>query len=757
MSLRNDGNGEGSVLRRLSGDPGGSLGARVAHHGARILLVVVFAGLVTFFFLPEGQAPSPYEDWIVAPDDVIAEFAFDVPKTAAELEAERNSVRDAVPATFDFVPQNADTMRAELEAFFDQLDSAAVDGDRDRLQRILLDRVSASASQVEFIVDDSARAAFRNSAVSATRDILALGVVDVTRMTRVTTDRVTIRETEERSISKLSEDMLTSRDFYDQARLTYDAAALPALADPQAASLFRNILIGHMRPTYAFNLLITQRDEDAAAQSVSQIKQSVLEGQAIVRRADLVGPEALERLKAYALQQRALGSGEAARLSAGSVIGAWLVNLMLFGLFGLLLFFNRPEVYANLRWLLLIALLMSVYFAAAVAIDRGEIAAEWLPIAFVALPVAVLWDSRMALFLVLVLAAITGTLPPFDSYGTVLMVMATGAAAAMSVRAVRRRSETWVAIAIISAAGGSMLLAHGLTTSEDMVDIARGAAVLAGNATVSALLATGFLFVFELFTRITTDQTLLEWADPTRPLLRRLAMEAPGTYAHTISVANLAERAATAIGANGLLTRVGVYYHDVGKMLKPHYFVENQQDGRNPHDRLKPETSANIVREHVTEGVRLAEDEKVPELVIQFILEHHGTQRIGFFYDKAAAEADGELDPARFSYPGPKPQSKETAIVMLADSCESATRALQKPTLERVRVLIDNVVEGKIRDRQLDECPLTFREIAEVKEQFVKILSGVLHRRLEYPSTKHLTDGEEAKGDDEGPDVSDGA
>ncbi len=327
----------------------------------------------------------------------------------------------------------------------------------------------------------------------------------------------------------------------------------------------------------------------------------------------------------------------------------------------------------------------------------------------------------------------------------------------MSVRAVRRRSETWVAIAIISTAGGAMLLAHGLTTSEDMVDIARGAAVLAGNATVSALLATGFLFVFELFTRITTDQTLLEWADPTRPLLRRLAMEAPGTYAHTISVANLAERAATAVGANGLLTRVGVYYHDVGKMLKPHYFVENQQDGRNPHDRLKPETSANIVREHVTEGVRLAEDEKVPELVIQFILEHHGTQRIGFFYDKAAAEADGELDPARFSYPGPKPQSKETAIVMLADSCESATRALQKPTLERVRVLIDNVVEGKIRDRQLDECPLTFREIAEVKEQFVKILSGVLHRRLEYPSTKHLTDGEEAKGDDEGPDVSDGA
>lgn len=219
-------------------------------------------------------------------------------------------------------------------------------------------------------------------------------------------------------------------------------------------------------------------------------------------------------------------------------------------------------------------------------------------------------------------------------------------------------------------------------------------------------------------------------------------MEAPGTYAHTINVSNLAEAAASEIGANGLLCRVGVLYHDVGKMLKPHYFVENQPEGRNPHDKLKPETSATIVREHVTEGVRLAREAKVPEVVIDFILEHHGTQKIGFFYEKALEEAEGELDVSRYSYPGPRPRTKETAVVMLADSCESAARAMREPTPERVQTLIESIVASKMADRQLDDAPLTLGDIARVKQQFAKILGGVSHRRIEYPATKHLTDAE---------------
>ena len=212
-------------------------------------------------------------------------------------------------------------------------------------------------------------------------------------------------------------------------------------------------------------------------------------------------------------------------------------------------------------------------------------------------------------------------------------------------------------------------------------------------------------------------------------------MEAPGTYAHTINVANLAESGCNAIGANGLLCRVGVFYHDVGKMVKPHYYVENQPERGNPHDRLKPDASAAIVKEHVVEGLRLAREAKVPDVVATFIPEHHGTQMIGFFWEKAVAEYGEEtLDPEDYRYPGPKPQSRETAIAMMADSVESATRSLQDPTPDRIRGLIHS------RDGQLDESPITLREIAQVEETFVKVLASVYHQRIDYPETRHLTE-----------------
>jgi cyclic-di-AMP phosphodiesterase PgpH len=744
MSRRADRNGRSSVLHRLSGAPGRTWSERLAHHGARTLLVLVLAVLIAFFFPPvRGTDVEPYVEGMVAQEDVIAAVPFSVPKSPAELEAERRSAMETVPPTFDLLSEPADTMSAQLMHFFDELDAAAAQGDRGLLETVLREeRINATPSQVDFVMDDESRLGLRSAAALAVQ-IVRAGVVDASRIVDLTTTRVTIREQEQPERSVLAEDILTSRGFFNEAILM-----LPAGTSPEQSDLFSLMIVGHIQYSLVLNIVATEGDRSQAARLVSPIKAEVLEGQAIVRQADPIGLEAIERLRAYEVELASRGMAEAEELGLGALVGATVVNAMMLSLFGLLLFFNRPEVYANFRWLLLIAVLVATYFGAAVAIDRSGLATEWLPIAFVALPVAVLWDSRMSLFLVLVLVAITGTLTPFSAYGSVLALMAAGAAASMSVRAVRRRSETWVSIAIIAAAGAVMLGAHGLATAAVLSDVARGTVAIAGNATVSALLAMGFLFVFELFTGITTDQTLLEWADPTRPLLRRLSLEAPGTYAHTINVANLSEAAAADIGANGLLSRVGVYYHDVGKMLKPHYFVENQPDGRNPHDKLKPETSAAIIREHVTEGVRLAKDEKVPSIVLDFILEHHGTQRIGFFFEKAREEAEGEVDEDRFSYPGPKPQSRETAIVMLADSCESATRAMHEPTPERVRDLIDNIVEGKIADGQLDEAPLTLSEIAQVKDQFVKILAGVMHRRIEYPSTKHLTDSDGENGEE---------
>jgi hypothetical protein len=205
-------------------------------------------------------------------------------------------------------------------------------------------------------------------------------------------------------------------------------------------------------------------------------------------------------------------------------------------------------------------------------------------------------------------------------------------------------------------------------------------------------------------------------------------------------VANLAEAVCSAIGANALLARVGVYYHDIGKVVKPQYFIENQPRGRNPHDKLKPAMSAAIVRSHVVEGLKLAEQHKLPDAVKAFIAQHHGTQPISFFLQQAReSDPNCRIEARDFSYLGPRPQTRETAVVMLADSVESAARVLQDPSPERVRELVDRIVNAKIAAGQLDQCPLTLKEIATAKDVLARALGSMYHHRVDYPAEKNGT------------------
>jgi putative nucleotidyltransferase with HDIG domain len=211
-----------------------------------------------------------------------------------------------------------------------------------------------------------------------------------------------------------------------------------------------------------------------------------------------------------------------------------------------------------------------------------------------------------------------------------------------------------------------------------------------------------------------------------------LSLEAPGTYAHTIAVANLAEAGCRAIGANALLARVGAYYHDIGKLGRPQYFVENQARDRNPHDNLGPDASAQIIREHVSEGLALAEQYRLPRALRAFITEHHGTGEISYFLGKAR-ENGAFVDSSRFIYPGPVPRSAETAVVMLADGVEAATRVLNEPTPSRVREVIEHIVRLRLEQGQLRESPLTMRQLELAKEEFARVLNGVYHTRVDYP------------------------
>jgi putative nucleotidyltransferase with HDIG domain len=713
------------------------------HHGTRVALLLGLAALFTGLFPPDPASRVQVGQFDqVAQEDVIAEVEFDVPLTAAELSQARAEARGSVPPTFDYRPQAADSMAARIERLMDDVQAAALTDTPIQAVREVLSDVSIDLSdeRIELLTDPATFDLVRRTAEQAALQLLPDGVAESTDMSEATTPTVTVLDPGAgagRSVDV--DDILSSGQFIERA-----IALLPPGTVPDVQQILRLLLVQNLEFSYRLNIQVTEQDRESVARAVPTTKQTIVVGEAIVRANEAITPAIRERLDAYRGQLRQTGrlDGEGGRARLPPLIGQVLLNTLLLGTFGILVFFFRTEIYTRFRWILLVSVLVGVYAGGARIVVENGWPMEALPAAFVALAVAVLWDGRMALVLALALAALTSVQPGMMGAAALVPTAIGGSTAALSVRAVRRRSQAWIFIALIAAAYAASLLALGLVGgfggSERVLDqfVAIGA-----NTILSTLLAMGFLPVFEVFTGITTDQTLLEWADPNRPLLKRLSMEAPGTYAHTINVANLGEAAATAIGANGLLCRVGLYYHDVGKMLKPHYFVENQPDGRNPHDKLRPDTSAAIVKEHVVEGLRLVKEAKVPDTVVAFVGEHHGTQRIGFFWEAAVKEFGEEnLDIEDFTYPGPRPQSKETAIAMLADSVESATRAIKSPTAERIRDLIDSVVNSKISAGQLDDAPVTLAELTTIKDQFSKVLGGVYHHRIDYPETRHLTE-----------------
>jgi hypothetical protein len=257
------------------------------------------------------------------------------------------------------------------------------------------------------------------------------------------------------------------------------------------------------------------------------------------------------------------------------------------------------------------------------------------------------------------------------------------------------------------------------------------AAVGAGLGSVVLIMGGSYILgaAFGVATRI----QLMELAQVSHPLLRRLQEEAPGTFHHSVIVGNLAERAADLIGADSLLVRVGAYFHDIGKIAKPGYYIENQMGGENPHDRLDPLASARMVSEHVRAGLKLTARHRIPARVRAFVPEHHGTRLVTYFYRKAS-EVDPNIDPERFRYPGPRPQSRETAMVMLADSVEAVVRASKDRSHEKIDELVDGVIRERVQEGQLDDCEITLRDLKTIADSFKATLRGIYHPRIEYPA-----------------------
>ena len=361
-----------------------------------------------------------------------------------------------------------------------------------------------------------------------------------------------------------------------------------------------------------------------------------------------------------------------------------------------------------------------------------------------AMLMTILLSPQIGLVVSFLLALFIGSL--FGDFYVTLVLSLTSAVSVHAVRHVRHRNQFYRAMILLPASyclliAGSDLLRF-IPNEEIYGHVLPG--VFTGLA--APIVIQGLLPIFESLFHITTDITLLELSDLNRPLLRELAIRAPGTYTHSLIMANLSEAAGQAIGANPLLARVGCYYHDIGKMLKPEYFTENQslQGGRNPHDQLTPSMSMLIIDSHVKDGIELAEEHGLPKALIDLIPQHHGTTVHEFFYTRAVELGVGNVRRDDFRYDGPKPQTREAGILMLADSVESAARTLSERTPDRVRQLVRQIVQQKFTSGELDECPLTLRDLHRIEESFIPVLMGTLHGRLEYPWQKK-GDRKEAK------------
>jgi cyclic-di-AMP phosphodiesterase PgpH len=726
------------LLRTLSAAPKHTWPDAVLHHGFRIALLLGLTLLVLGLF-PIAPVPNfpTLERGMVPQEDLLAESSFSIPKSEAELAHEREEAAASVAPVFRYDPGAVDTMLARSRRFVVHLDSAARTGDnpQERRQRVrdLLVAYGFPVSEeaLDLLVLQEHRVTLLRSLERAVRQELPAGIVsDGDFEDSPAPHWLLIREG--------TEQLLLRDTVRTQSRLYSRAAQYLPMASPPGLSQFQRLaVILFFDGSYKLDREYTEAAREQARQAVPVTKGEVLRGERVIAAHEQIREPELERLAAYRrhLQETgALGEGAPPR---GPVVGMFLLNLMMLSVIGFLLLFYRPHIYRDVRQLLLIVTLIATVAAAGAAIGRTDLPIELVPIAFPALVLAALWTGRLALTVCIVLAALLAIQAPFLTVSARVLLFVGGAAAALSVRVVHRRAQGLVLGAVVAAVYALAIIALGLLRDREAGEILTGIMWGAANGVASALIAMGFLPLFEAWTRITTDQTLLELADLNRPLLKRLSLEASGTYAHSINVANLAEAAARAIDANPLLVRVGAYYHDVGKMVMPQYFIENQARGRNPHDHIDPRKSAQIVRAHVLEGMKLADQAKLPDSVKVFIPEHHGTQTIGFFYDQAReANPEAELDPADFAYFGPKPQQKETAILMIADSLESAAKVLQDPTPERIRALVDRIVDGKIAHGQLDEAPLTMRDIARIKEQFASVLTGMYHHRIDYPPAR---------------------
>jgi len=495
--------------------------------------------------------------------------------------------------------------------------------------------------------------------------------------------------------------------------------------DHHDALIASEIATSLLLPSLFLNEEDTEKRRQEAISSVGNIKNTIQKGQIIIRKGEVVTSEDIAILNALGLKNP--------RINFSNIIGIIMITALFLSVFFFYLNYFYPDIYENINKLILLSIIS--IFIVLLAKIFGQVSGYLIPMASSSMLIALSFSPNIAILLTVILSLLIGFIPG-GGLNYILVSIISGIVAIYSIQKATQRSSLTRAGLLIAGVNIIAISALGLINNEEYYLILQNNFLGVLNGFLAVILTIGILPFLESYFDITTSFKLMELSNPNQPLLKKMILEAPGTYHHSIVVGNLSETAAEEIGGNGLLARVGAIYHDIGKIKRPYFFTENQEAYKNIHDEMEPSLSALVIASHVKEGIELAKKNKLPKDITDIISQHHGTNLITYFFHRALKEnglANDAVAEENYRYSGPKPQTKETGIILLADSLEAATRSLTNPTATRIKTLVKEIIQKNLENGQLEECDLTLKDLDKIGDSFSRILTGMFHTRVEYP------------------------
>jgi len=749
------------------------------HYWRQISILVGVVVLLSFFF-PRGKTLLySYQLNDVAQEEVVAPFNFPILKTDEELDADLEKAlksepfqfsrsQDVVDGQIDMIGNFIDLVEA-IQASHKQLKDSKDSLYRNRFSdqydaaRVAVQSDSAAlALQMETIQNDFAFAAndekwnavfladptddgninlesLKNNIIQISRNRWAEGIYDI-EVSEILSDQVSVLVGDEEaptlSIPSAFNDL---QNAWTKARVEV-TNLFPEVVDVQR-DLGYSLIVEFMKPNIIFDRETTERRQKARQDRVPRNKGIILENERIVDANTRISGDDLQKLYSLSVALDLKAMEESGVDVALAYLGRLLVIGIIVSFFFTFLLTYRTPIFEDWRMVLLIGLVFSIEVGLAYLFTQNLVLSEYLiPITVAAMVLTIMFDARIGFMGITSIILLVGILIG-NNVEFMVTSMFTSSVGIYSVRQLRRRSQLFAAIFALLASSALVILGQGLFKGHSWTLMGYDMMNLSIVAVLSPIITYGLIGLLEVSFGITTNLTLIELLDFQHPLLKRLQHEANGTFNHSIVVGNLAEACADAIGANSLLCRVGAYYHDLGKMVRPEYYIENQYAGENRHDTLTPVMSAKIIKNHVTEGLNLAKEYGLPSIVSDFIPMHHGTTRVEYFYRMALKE-DQNVDEKQFQYPGPKPNTKETGILMICEAVEAAVRSIKEPDIMKIEDMIDKIINLRVSAGQLSECPLTMDELTRIKGTIdgttglLPVLRGIYHIRIEYPDDK---------------------